>query len=441
MTQRLLLAVATLVACVLPLGAQQRPPSRANGADALFARFWAADDPDEAAAVGRDIVRAGLGFDEVLTRLRRGRPYEPAPTGTRQMVTTVAGASVENTVDVPADYDASRSWPLRVQLHGGVGRPLTARGNAGARNRIPSDGEIVIHPRAWGDAAWWHAPQVDNVLRLVDRVARTYNVDESRIYVTGISDGGTGVYFLGMRTAGRWSACLPLNGHPMVLANPDTRVDGELFIGNLANCPVFIVNGGKDPLYPADSVRPLVATMQRAGVAPVFHVQPDAGHNTAWWPDERPAFERFVADHPRAAHPERVSWETERTDRYNRMRWLVVDALGAGTRDVALPDENRFRPTPQTGEIQMFPRRRPSGRVDVVRTGNTFEARSRGVRAFTLLLSPDVVDFSRPIRVTVNGVVAFEGTVRPQVATLIEWAARDNDRTTLYGAALAVRTP
>ena len=35
---------------------------------------------------------------------------------------------------------------------------------------------------------------------------------------------------------------------------------------------------------------------------------------------------------------------------------------------------------------------RRSGRVDIVRKGNAFEAKSRGVREFTLLLSPDVIE-------------------------------------------------
>ena len=32
-----------------------------------------------------------------------------------------------------------------------------------------------------------------------------------------------------------------------------------------------------------------------------------------------------MTSHARVAHPEAISWETERTDRYNRFRWLVID--------------------------------------------------------------------------------------------------------------------
>jgi len=79
--------------------------------------------------------------------------------------------------------------------------------------------------------------------------------------------------------------------------------------------------------------------------------------------------------------------------------------------------------------------------VDITRTGNTFAARTRGVARFTLLLSPDVIDFDKPVQVNVNGRPAYSGRVRRDVGTLLRWAARDNDRTMLYGAELKVEVP
>jgi hypothetical protein len=89
----------------------------------------------------------------------------------------------------------------------------------------------------------------------------------------------------------------------------------------------------------------------------------------------------------------------------------------------------------------VFARKKPSGRVDVLRQGNTIEARTRGVARFTLLLSPDAIDFAQPVVVTVNGRRVHAGPVTRDVRTLLTWAARDNDRTMLYGAALTVVVP
>lgn len=68
-------------------------------------------------------------------------------------------------------------------------------------------------------------------------------------------------------------------------------------------------------------------------------------------------------------------------------------------------------------------------------------ATTRGVAAFTVLLSPDAFDLSRPITVVVDGHTVFAGRVAKQLETLMHWAARDNDRTMLYAAELQVSVP
>ncbi|MGH9140567.1 MAG: PDZ domain-containing protein, partial [Vicinamibacterales bacterium] len=87
---------------------------------------------------------------------------------------------------------------------------------------------------------------------------------------------------------------------------------------------------------------------------------------------------------------------------------------------------------------QLFARGGPSGRVDLARAGNLITAATRGVAAFTLLLSPDQFDFSSPVKVVANGRTVFDGRVEKSVRTLLKYAAADNDRTMLFGAELHV---
>ena len=68
----------------------------------------------------------------------------------------------------------------------------------------------------------------------------------------------------------------------------------------------------------------------------------------------------------------------------------------------------------------------------------TVEATTRLVSEFTLLISPDAFDLGQPITVVVNGRVSFDGRVEPSLATLMKWAARDNDRTMLFAAELRI---
>jgi pimeloyl-ACP methyl ester carboxylesterase len=436
------IAASAIASVLLTFGLSAQNATSAR-VESLLRTFWNAETTPDADKAARDIQAAAIPFDQLLTLMRSGPTYNAQPTRRVEMPSSDSFGPLDNVVDVPADYVPERRWPVRVVLHGGVGRERPAAGERPRplSNRLPDAGEIVIQPRAWLESAWWTEHGVSNVRALLARVKRLYNVDESRVHLTGISDGGTGVYFFAMRDATPWSACLALNGHPLVLANEETGADGQLYAHNLINCPLYLVNGGRDPLYPASSVKPFVEMFTKGGIPVTWHVYPDAGHDVSWWPQERAPFESFVAAHPRVAHPDAVSWETERTDRYNRFRWLVIDRLGKRPSDAKLEDVNEYETIPGLMVRPLFARRQSSGRVDAVRKGNAYELQTRGVRDVTLLLSPDVIDFSKPVRVTVNGKQVHDAMVTPGEATLLKWAAHDRDRTMLYAAELHVTVP
>jgi hypothetical protein len=408
-----------------------------TAADDAVGRFLSAGDPSGAARRIDAVLKAGLTFDEVLPRLRRGRDYSSKVGRGRQQSRN--GTDHFYMFVIPDNYDPARSYEVRVQLHGGVGRPQPPEPARLGVGRLPATvEEIEVFPAAWAQSLWWQSSQVDNLATILDSLKRTYNVDENRVYLTGISDGGTGVYFMAFRDTTPWASFLPLNGNMMVLATPEVGADGEMFPGNALNKPFFVVNGGRDHLYPAHLLQPYVEHLMRLGADVVFHVKTDSDHNTDWWPEERAGYEAFVDDHPRDPLPDRVTWETERVDRYNRAHWLVIDRLGDVIGQATLPDSNVLRRGEDAPPEVIFPRGKPSGRVDLERHGNLVEASTHGVRAFTLLLSPSKFDFKQPVRVVANGRTVYEGNVEPSVATLLKWAARDNDRTMLFGAELSI---
>jgi hypothetical protein len=199
---------------------------------------------------------------------------------------------------------------------------------------------------------------------------------------------------------------------------------------------LFVVNGGKDPIYPSATVEPFTRHLMSGGVRIDYHPQPEGEHNTRWWPSVRNVYEKFVEDHPRDPHPARLTWEAADLA-HNRAHWLVIDAFGDVPGQAAkLPDVNSMRGLNSEGVMFLQPL--PTGRVDLVRTGNTVEATTRGVSAFTLLLSPDSFDLKQPVKVIANGREVFNRRVAPNVRTLLKWAARDNDRTMLYAAEVKI---
>ena len=362
-------------------------------------------------------------------------PHAAQPTGVVRMENrTSDGVEHFFAVNVPGTYDPAKRYQVRFQLHGGVGgRRTNAPVGTGAIGALAGAEQIYILPYGWNAAPWWADSQIENLRTILDTVKRTYNVDENRVAVAGVSDGGTGAYYIAMRDPTLYASFLPLNGFIMVLPSVDA---GDLYPNNLRNKPFFVVNGGRDPLYPTRVVEPYVNHLKTHGVQLEYHPQANGVHNTAWWPEVVDSFEAFVFSHPRNPLPDKLTWQSGATRLDNRADWLIIDKLAArSTKDAALEDLNRIG---DVGQL-MFANTDANGRVDLLRMGNTVKATTRGVAELTLLLSPDVFDFSKPVRIETNGNVAFEGTVARSVETLSRWAAHDNDRTMLFGAELHIK--
>jgi len=411
------------------------PGARAqSGAEAAFEKFFAADSADAAAHSVAGIENVGVSFDEAWRRLKKGRTYAAQQSGVTMLKNrTEDGVDHAYAVNVPAGYDPARRYQVRFQLHGGVGgRPDNSARGTGEIGTLAGAEQIYVLPYAGGETPWWTNDQILNLNAIVDSLKRTYNVDENRVVVSGVSDGATGAYYIAMRDTTPFASFLPLNGFIMVLTN-DEIDDGFTFPNNLRNKPLFVVNGGRDRLYPTRNVEPFTKHLIGSGVEIDYHPQPEGEHNTKWWPEVKDSFEKFAADHPRNPHPEKLTWEAG--DKiHNRAHWLVIDEFGTAAGEAkALPDANFM------ADGAMFPRFKAAGRVDLIRKGNAVEAATKGVTEFTLLLSPDVFDFDQPIKVIANGMQVFNARVERSVKTLLKWAAADNDRTMLYGAEVQIK--
>ncbi len=231
-----------------------RAGGRVRDVDAAFKAFWAARSPQDAAKVIPDIVKSGVSFADALKRLKDGRPYAATVAkGVVKFSYTAHGKEFFYAVNVPDSYDPDRRYQVRFQLHGGVSRESNRPRGDGSIGALAGAEQIYILPTSWVDAMWWNPSQLENLSTILDTVKRTYNVDENRVVVSGVSDGGTGAYYVAMKDTTPYASFLPLNGYILVLRSEDLAV-GDVFPNNLRNKPFFVVNGGRDPLYPASAV-------------------------------------------------------------------------------------------------------------------------------------------------------------------------------------------
>jgi poly(3-hydroxybutyrate) depolymerase len=399
-----------------------QPASHAQGDGverALIQDFWMAASAEAQTLEIERLNAADVSVQSLFALLKRGPVFpSDAPRGLLENHRVAADGTVfPYVLLVPDAYTPAQSWPVEFNLHGGISRPYPAPGETWWRQgyeALQEEDRIVVVPAAWHEAFWWFDNQADNLPAILRRIKQAYRVDDNRVTLSGVSDGGTGAYFFAFLQATEWAAFMPYIGHPAVLRNPAARATHSLSFENLKSKPLYIVNGENDPLYPATAVQSYVDLMVRAGVEHVFRIIPEGGHNTRWLPAERPAIERFRQNSVRDPLPDQIEWVTNRTDRYNRNHWLRIDSL-----------QTEGQP----------------GRVIVARQDNTFEVTAFGVRRFTLLLNPEELDMSRAITVRINGTEVFQDVVPERKETLLQWATQDRDRSMLFTAELSLQVP
>ena len=364
----------------------------------LVNRFWLSDEAT-ATSAAEELLTISRDVAELYSWLKRGPSYESdVPIGEQVLSRTAEdGTEFPYMVFIPESYDPKQTYAVEFVLHGGVGRPKPEPGeNFWQRSfdRIGQDGRITVVPSSWQETFWWADSQADNLPAILRNLKQRYNIDENRVTLTGISDGGTGAYFYAFKQPTEWAAFLPYIGHPGVLRNPQSGGGYRLYFENLMGKPLFIVNGENDRLYPAASLSSFIQILEDENVDHIWRVIEGGGHNTEWLPEELAAIEQFKANNARDPFPDSVQWVADRTDRYNRNHWIRVDETA---------EEN----TPSL--------------LKVDRDGNRFVVDARGVNQFTLLLNPEEVDFGSPISVQANGELVFSGLVEQKKITLLQW--------------------
>jgi len=173
---------------------------------------------------------------------------------------------------LPADYEQQDAWPLVMFLHGAGerGDDLELVKKHGPPKLVENGKQfpfILVSPQcARGD--WWSSKPLE-LMALVDEISEKYKVDESRVYLTGLSMGGFGTWMLAAYAPERFAAIIPICGGGEVLA---TRA--------LRNMPTWVFHGAKDPVVPLTRSEVMVTALERSNKQVKFTVYPDALHDS-----------------------------------------------------------------------------------------------------------------------------------------------------------------
>lgn len=176
----------------------------------------------------------------------------------------------EYSLYVPENYDPARRWPLIIALHGGHGRGddylLTWLRPA------KSKGYIVLSPKSLDQTWSLMQPGVDirSILSMVEELLDEYAIDTGRLFATGLSDGGTFSFALGLSCPKLFAGIAPIAAAGELVALFDLEQSKSL--------PIFMVHGEKDFIFPVAMARRTHAFLTQAECNVIYKELPDWGH-------------------------------------------------------------------------------------------------------------------------------------------------------------------
>jgi predicted peptidase len=215
-------------------------------------------------------------------------------TGFLDRNVTVGGKSYHYQVYVPADYASKPAWPAILFLHGAGergddGLVQTNVGLAPAIRQNPSRyPAIVIFPQVPRDSQWVGTP-ADMALAALQQTTREFHVDPTRVYLTGLSMGGHGTWYIAYRHPELFAAVVPICGWvrdftmfrgSVPVVTGDSAQVMTLLAQRLGKVPIWIFHGEVDQVVNVNGSREPAAALKAAGADVRYTELLGLNHNT-----------------------------------------------------------------------------------------------------------------------------------------------------------------
>ncbi|MEM9187247.1 MAG: peptidase [Planctomycetota bacterium] len=371
----------------------------------------------------------GASVDRVAELLKLLKPPLPVPDGAElspgffELSVPLGGerGPARYLVQLPPEYDPLRSYPAIVTLAGlgyspetqldyWAGAPLAAAENAPPerRGQAMRRGYITI-------AVDWQQPEQFSyqysarehqaVLACCRDALRRFAIDTDRVYLTGHDIGGDAAWDIGAAHPDLWAGVVPF------IARADRYVGW--YWQNAEFVPWYFVGGEMDGGKTAHNARELDRYLKKPRFDATFAEFLGRGHEP--FSDEIQRVFDWMGRKRRRPAPEAYAVYTMRHGD-NFFWWAEFEAL----HKKAMVAPATWPPARGVRAARLRMRKYEGNKLGVqARAGRT-----------TVWLSPDVVDFDRPVRVELNGrsMIPRGEAVEPDLGVLLEDARTRGDR-------------
>ena len=173
---------------------------------------------------------------------------------------------------LPVDYDETKKYPLVFFLHGAGqrGDDLDVAMEHGYMKHVREDGTqypfIFIAPQCPKEKYW--GCYTESLIAFLNEMITELSVDEKRVYLTGLSMGGTGTWMLAMACPEKFAAIAPVCGSGICW-----------YGGVLKEVPIYAFHGDCDTTVPVTESVYMVSRVNAYGGHAKIKIYYGCGHN------------------------------------------------------------------------------------------------------------------------------------------------------------------
>lgn len=207
---------------------------------------------------------------------------------------TSGSATYKYRVYVPTKK-SSGPPPIMLFLHGAGerGDDNTAQINVGIAPAISQQQDfpfIVVLPQC-PRGRWWSEPDMQaQALKALEETSKEFKTDPNRVYLTGLSMGGYGLWAIAAANPGKFAALAPVCGgirpprpipvQPGTLDMSSMENPYAFVAQKIGKTPVWVFHGGADPVVPVTESQKMVEALKSIGGNVKYTEYEGIGHNS-----------------------------------------------------------------------------------------------------------------------------------------------------------------
>ena len=180
----------------------------------------------------------------------------------------------------PKEYNKNptKKWPLIIYLHGGSSRgsDTTKLYSNGIPDQIWRGREfpfVIVSPQCPINQRWSTDNWFENFYK---EITTNFRIDTNKVYLTGVSLGGSGTWYLAMKHPEKFAAIAPISGFTRHMDYIKKNTD------KLNDLPIWTFHGEIDKIVEFEDTEWIVNQLREKNKEIKFTIETNVGHWMDW---------------------------------------------------------------------------------------------------------------------------------------------------------------